>query len=154
KNVRARATLQTERRQMPGPAKGRATQSSELGFARGARRGIANGWLAALILVIASISSGRAFAEPLPGGRSWNAASGAARRSRQVPGADERLFLRVYNYVPIDPVILQRSEEIAAAIFEDSGVGISWVECTPRQGGLLPRPVCPSDMGTTDLVLR
>jgi len=74
--------------------------------------------------------------------------------SGRTPSAVEKLTLRIYNYVPVDPVILQRSEDITAAIFEDSGIEISWMECTPLQGELLPQPVCPSDMGAGDLVLK
>ncbi|PYT76176.1 MAG: hypothetical protein DMG40_26810 [Acidobacteria bacterium] len=108
----------------------------------------------ALILVMASIPPVRALAEPSPGGRPRSAAFRGALGSRQISGADVKLTLRIYNYVPIDPVTLLRAEKITATIFEDAGIETVWMDCTPLPGQLRPDPVCPSDMGASDLVLR
>jgi hypothetical protein len=66
----------------------------------------------------------------------------------------EKLTLRVYNYAQIDPVSLARSERVTAAILENVGVEIVWVECPLSPAQFRAYPACHSDMGTTDLVLR
>jgi hypothetical protein len=65
-----------------------------------------------------------------------------------------KVTLRVYDYVPIDRVLLERAEKVTNEIFKESGVEISWMDCTPLRGESLPYPTCPSGMGASDLVLR
>jgi hypothetical protein len=93
-------------------------------------------------------------AEPKPGGRARSTAAQAALGGRPTPSPDVKLTLRVYNYVPIDRVTLSRAEKVTEAIFKESGIEIVWMDCTPLRGEFLPYPACPSDMGTSDLVLR
>lgn len=93
------------------------------------------------ILAIGSTLLVRAFAQPAVG-------------RRQVTSQDAKLTLRVYNYAQVDPVALARAEKITNAIFEESGIGILWMDCTPLRGEFLPDPACPSDMRASDLVLR
>ena len=64
------------------------------------------------------------------------------------------LTLRVYNYVPIDQVLLARAEKVTQAILEETGIEIAWMHCTPLHGEFLLHGTCPSDMGASDLVLR
>lgn len=116
---------------------------------------------AALILVIASIlpvGVSGASAEPSPAAQDRGTESPSDYRTalgRPVIAGDEvKLTLRVYNYVPIDPVLLARAEKVADAIFEESGIGVVWMDCTPLRGEFLPRETCPSGMKPSDLVLR
>jgi hypothetical protein len=132
--------LETERQQRAGFARRQGGQNWRL--------------VAASILVIASIPPARTFAEPKPGGRARSTAARAALGGRPTPSPDVKLTLRVYNYVPVDRVTLSRAEKVAEAIFRESGIEIVWMDCTPVHGELLPYPGCPSDMGTSDLVVR
>lgn len=117
---------------------------------------------AVLISVIVSIlpvgvsgASGlRASDESSRGGRARGDAGRTASGRRFIPGHYVKLTLRVYDYVPIDPELLARAEKVTDAIFEESGIGIVWMDCTPLRGEFLPRETCPSDMGASDLVLR
>lgn len=113
--------------------------------------------VAASILVIASIlqvmASG-ASAKPSPGGRARGTTARTERGRRLIPSQEVKLTLRVYDYVPIDPVLLVRAEKVTDAIFEEVGVEITWMGCTPLRGEFLPRETCPSNMGASDLVLR
>lgn len=119
------------------------------------RQGGRNWWLvAASILVMASIPTARAIAGPMPGGRARSTVARASLGGRPIPSPDVKLTLRVYNYVPIDRVTLSRAEKVTDAILKDAGIEIIWMDCTPLQGQLLPCPACPSDMGTSDLVVR
>jgi len=122
------------------------------------RSGSGNWWrLAASILVIASILPGNtlgAWAEPSPGGQIHGTAGRTVAGRRLIPSHDVKLTLRVYNYVPIDPVLLARAEQVTNAIFEETGMEIVWMDCTPLRGEFLPHETCPSDMGASDLVLR
>lgn len=130
--------MEGARQQRLGPASGLGSRNCRL--------------VAALILVVASVLPVRALAEPSPSGRARGTAARAGRRP--IPSQGVRLTLRVYNYVPADPQVLARAEKVANAIFEELGIEISWMDCTPLRGELLPDPTCPSDMGAGDLVLR
>lgn len=124
-----------------------------LGSASG--KGFRNRWLAAaFILVMALVPSARVFARPLPEGQHRGVDSRTAFGTRQVPSHDVKLTLRVYDYVPIDRALLERAEKVTDAIFEEAGVEITWMDCTPLPKEFLPRETCPSDMGASDLVLR
>lgn len=118
-------------------------QQRRLGSTIGSKRGQAcrNRWLVVAILAIGSTLPVRAFAQPALG-------------TRQVASQDAKLTLRVYNYAQVDPAVLARAEKITNAIFEESGIGILWMDCTPLRGEFLPDPARPSDMGPSDLVLR
>ena len=132
--------MESERQQRLGSAGGQCSR---------------NWWLvAASILMIASIPSVRALAGPLPGGRARGMAPRTALGRRLSASQDVKLTLRVYDYVPMDPEVLARAEKITEAIFEESGIGIIWMDCTPLRGEFLPSAACPSDMGASDLVLR
>lgn len=115
-----------------------------------------NWWLAAAaaFLVMASILPARASGEPLLGGQSRGMAGRTTLKERLAAGQGVRLTLRVYDYVPVDPEVLARAEKVTEAIFEESGIGIIWMDCSAVRGKLLPEPTCPSDMGPSDLVLR
>jgi hypothetical protein len=132
--------LETERQQRAGSA----------------RRQGARNWrvVAASILVIASFRPAGAFAEPVPGGRARSTVGRVAPGRRLTISPDVKLTLRVYNYVPLDRMTLSRAEKVTETIFRDSGIEIVWMDCTPVQGRLVPYPACPSDMGTSDLVVR
>lgn len=105
-------------------------------------------------MAIASILPVRISAKPLPGGQARRIATRSAHGGQVIPDQGAKLTLRVYDYVPVDPKVLARAEEITEAIFEDSDIGITWMDCTPPRGKFLPRETCPSDMGASDLVLR
>lgn len=132
--------MEGERLQRSGSAGGRAFRNFLL--------------VAASILVIASILPVKASAEPSPGTAPGGAARRTARGSRLIPSQEVKLTLRVYDYVPIDPVLLVRAEKVTDAIFEEVGVEITWMDCTPLRGEFLRRETCPSDTGASDLVLR
>ena len=108
---------------------------------------------AASMLVIVSILSVKAFARPMGGDRSAGTAR-ATLRSHPDGSSNVRLTIRVYNYARIDSVSLAGSEKVTAAIFEEAGIAIIWVDCALSQGQFLAYPACQSDMGTTDLILR
>lgn len=113
-----------------------------------------NGWLVAAILVIGSVLPVKALAQGGPSDRAGGVGERAAFGRRQVASQDAKLTLRIYNYAQVYPGVLASAEKITDAIFEESGVGITWMECTPVRGEFLPDPTCPSDMGASDLVLR
>lgn len=122
------------------------------GSARGQR---SRNWrLAALILVIALVPSASVFGRPLPEGRHRGMGSRPALSARLVPGQSVKLTLRVYDYVAVDPEVLARAQRITEAIFEETGIEITWMDCTPLRGEFRPHETCPSDMGASDLVLR
>lgn len=110
--------------------------------------------VAVLILAVASILPARALAEPSPGGQARGMAAPRAHGGRMIQSQGAKLTIRVYDYVPVDPEVLARAEKVADAIFEDSGIEIIWMDCTPLGSDSLPYPQCPSDMGASDLVLR
>ena len=118
-------------------------------------KGCRNRWLAsAFILVMALVPSARVSARPLPEGQHRGVDSRTAPGTRQVPSHGVKLTLRVYDYVPIDRLLLERAEKVTDAIFEGAGVEITWMDCTPLREEFLPPETCPSDMGASDLVLR
>lgn len=129
--------MESERQQGSGCAKGLGCRNWRVG--------------AASVLVIASILPIRGLAEPAPRGQARVTGARKAVGGLLTPS---QLTLRVYNYVPVDPEVLARAEKITETIFEESGIGIVWMDCTPLRGKFLPRETCPSDMGATDLVLR
>lgn len=119
--------------------------------------------VAALILVMAAIMPVRASAasgasgapgEPSPSGRARSTAGRTGAERHLIPGQATKLTIRVYDYVPISPELLARAEKVTDAIFEESEIEITWMDCTPLRRDLLPRETCPSDMGPSDLVLR
>jgi hypothetical protein len=141
----------THKRAVEGDLEIKRQQRS--GSARGQRP--RNWWLlAASISAIASILSFRASAAPLLGGQARNMAVRTASGKRLILSPDAKLVLRVYNYVPVEPEVLTPAEKIAEAIFEETGIEINWMDCTPLRGGFGPSPACPSEMGSNDLVLR
>lgn len=105
-------------------------------------------------LVMALIPLARVFAEPAPDGRATRVAARKAFGGGVLPSQHARLTLRVYNYASVDPAVLEHAEKVADAIFEESGIEILWMDCTPLRGEFLPHETCPSDMGASDLVLR
>ena len=125
------------------------------GFARGQRW---RNWrlVAALILVMAPILPKRAFGWPSPSGEHC----GTGSRCRDMLGKrvnasrGVKLTLRVYNYVPVDPDVLDRAEKVAGAIFEKTGIEVASMDCTPLHGDFGPYSACSSEMGASDLVLR
>ena len=110
--------------------------------------------VAASVLVLASILAVRASAQGLSGGQARGMAERSAHGGQVAPSQDIKLTLRVYNYVRVDPGVLARAEKVADAIFEETGVEITWMDCTPLRGEFLPYNTCPSEMGASDLVLR
>ena len=140
----------THRRAAEGDLK--SERSQRLGSAGG--QGSRSWWLVASILVIVLIPPVRVLAKPLLGGPARGVAARGAPGRGLIASADAKVNLRIYNYVPIDAVLLARAEKITAAIFEDSGIGVVWMDCTPLRGELLSYPACPPDMGASDLVLR
>jgi hypothetical protein len=116
--------------------------------------------VAALILAMGSILSVRvsgasgSSGEPSPGGQGRGTAGGTGLGRRLISNPEVKLTLRVYDYVPIDPVLLARAERVTDAIFAESGIRIVWMDCTPLRGEFVPRETCPSDMEASDLVLR
>jgi hypothetical protein len=93
-------------------------------------------------------------AQPPPGNPVPGTAAAQTRVSRPSPVPDAKLTLRVYNYAQIDPVLLAHSEKVAAAIFENVGIEVVWVDCPLSPALFRAYPACQLDMGTTDLVLR
>lgn len=110
--------------------------------------------MAVSILGICSILPVKVSAKPSPGGQARRVATRSAHGGQVIPNQGAKLTLRIYDYVPISRELLERAEKVADAIFEESGVEIKWMNCTPIRGDLLPEPTCPSDMGASDLVLR
>lgn len=114
--------------------------------------------MAASILLMASILPVRAFAWPSPGGQHRGAEPGPVSRTALgrsvVPSWGARLTLRVYDYVPVEREVLVHAEKITDAIFEQTGIAIAWMDCTPLRGDWGPSPACPSEMGASDLVVR
>lgn len=110
--------------------------------------------LAASILAIVSILPVGASAEPTAGGSKRGVTARKTVRGRLNRSQGARLTLRVYDYASIDPVLLERAKKVTEAIFEESGIGITWMDCTPLRGKLISPETCPLDMGTSDLVLR
>jgi hypothetical protein len=105
--------------------------------------------------MIGSIPSVRpAFAQQLLGSNVPRTAVRATTMSHPDQSPDAKLTLRVYNYAKIDPASLAQSEKVAAAIFENVGVEILWVDCPLSQAKFRAYPACQSDMGTNDLVVR
>jgi len=98
-----------------------------------------------------AILPARAFARHSPGRGGRGEAERAAVGGRQVPSPYAKLALRVYNYAQVDRAVLSRAEKVADTVFEESGIGIVWMDCTPLRGA---NPACPSDMRASDLVLR
>lgn len=115
----------------------------------------ASRWLAVLLVVGLILPMG-AFAQAVSSGMARSMAERAGPGKSQVPNPDAKLTLRVYNYASVDAEVLARAEGITQAIFEESGIGIVWMDCTPARERLLSvsGPACPSDMGASDLVLR
>lgn len=104
--------------------------------------------------MIALVPFASVFGRPLPEGRHGGMGSRTALGRRLVPGQGVKLTLRVYDYVPVDPEELALAERIADAIFEETGIEITWMDCTPLRGEFYPHGTCPSEMGASDLVLR
>lgn len=118
-------------------------------------QGSRNRWrVGALILVMASILPGRAFPQHASVSPPQDAGGRTALGKRVIPSQGVKLTLRVYDYVAIHPELLARAEKVTDAIFEESGIEIVWMDCTPLRGESLPRETCPSDMGASDVVLR
>lgn len=112
-------------------------------------------WLAAaFILVIALVRSASVFGQPLPEGRHRGMGYRTALGTRLVRGQGVKLTLRVYDYVPVGPEVLARAARVSDAIFEETGIEITWMDCTPLRGEFLPHETCRSDMEASDLVLR
>ena len=110
--------------------------------------------MGASVLAIGSILPTRAFGQSAAGGRGRGRVELAGIGRRLPASAEAKLTLRVYNYASVDPEVLARAEKITEAIFEESGVGVSWMDCTPVRVETLPESACPSDAGASDLVLR
>lgn len=90
----------------------------------------------------------------MPGGQARRIATRSAHGGQVIPNQSAKLTLRIYDYVPVDPEVQARAEKVVDAIFEEAGIEIMWMDCTPLRGEVLPRETCPSDMGASDLVLR
>ena len=152
--------MQTGQPQRQGPAKPRASARLAIWGPEGPSSPVRSGkpltnrrLAAASMLVLVSILSVKAYARPMGGARSPSTAP-ATLRSHAAPSSDVKLIIRVYNYARIDSVSLAGSEKVAAAIFEEPGIAIIWVDCALSQKQSLAYPACQSDMGTTDLILR
>lgn len=133
--------MERERRQRLGSTRGRRSRGCRV--------------VAALILVMALIRSASSFGKPSSGHQARDVVARTAHGGRLIRGPGAKLTLRVYDYVPVDPVMLGRAEKVTNAIFEESGIGITWMDCTPLRGDSPPpHPVCPSNMGASDFVVR
>lgn len=114
--------------------------------------------MAASVLMLASVLPVRTFAWRSPGGQHRGSEFRPVYRTAfgrsVVPSWGARLTLRVYDYVPLAPEVLVHAEKITGAIFEETGIEIAWMDCTPLRGDLGPYPACPSEMGASDLVVR
>jgi hypothetical protein len=106
------------------------------------------------ILLIGSILSVRPAFTQLPGNPLPLTTARATITSDSAPSPNAQLILRVYNYARIDPVSLASSEKVAAAVFQNVGVAIVWVDCPLSQVQSARYPACQEGMGTTDLVLK
>ncbi len=65
-----------------------------------------------------------------------------------------KLTLRVYDYAGVDEASLTSSEKVADAIFQNVGIEATWVDCPTSKRKSEAYPLCDSEMGTADLVLR
>ena len=110
-------------------------------------------WILVIGTTLPVMASG-ASAKPSPDGRLRGTTARTPLGRRLIPSKEVKLTLRVYDYVPIDPALLARAEKVTDTIFEEAGVEITWMDCTPLRGEFLPHETCPSDMGASDLVLR
>ena len=118
--------------------------------------GIFRLWVCALSVVLVELSL---CASP-PLARAWQLAGvqGAppapAPMVASTPGSPLRMTLRVYDYAHLDPVMLTRAREIAAAIFKESGVEAAWVDCPISAAEFGKYPACHHRTETTHFVLR
>ena len=78
----------------------------------------------------------------------------ALPKSAKNPSQEAKLIFRVYNYAGLDAASLLRSEKVAAAIFEQIGIGVTWVDCPTSLPNAATYKACDSPMEATDLVLR
>jgi hypothetical protein len=107
------------------------------------------------MLMIGSIPSARtAFARQSPDSLVPRMVVRATTNSLPDRKPDEKVTLHVYNYARIDHALLARSEQVTAAIFENVGVEIVWVDGPLSQAQSWACPACQSDMGTTDFVVK
>lgn len=62
--------------------------------------------------------------------------------------AEPGLTVPVYNYSPASAVEIRRAEQEAAAVFQRSGIEVSWVNC-PIDG-----PACGTESKSAEVILR
>lgn len=75
-------------------------------------------------------------------------------KSAKSPSQEAKLIFRVYNYAGLDSASLLRSEKVAAGIFEQVGIGVTWVDCPTSLRNAATYKACDSPMEAADLVLR
>jgi hypothetical protein len=97
-----------------------------------------------------------ALAQPthLPGGKAPCAKARVTAPCDDAQSPTAKLTLRVYNYAHVDPASLDRSKKVAAAIFENQGVEIAWMDCALSTEQVSAYPACQAEMGAADLVVR
>jgi hypothetical protein len=70
------------------------------------------------------------------------------------PGSPLRMTLRVYDYAHLDATMLTRAREVATAIFKESGVETTWVDCPISAAEFGEYPACHARTEATHFVLR
>ncbi len=107
-----------------------------------------------LILAAGSIQIARPAVRQRTEGRNLARTTASVGTIVNLTGRNASLTVRVYDYAGVNPASLAQSEKVAAEIFQNLGIDLTWVDCPLSKAQFLTYPACQSRMGTTDLVLR
>ena len=78
----------------------------------------------------------------------------AGGETRQPDETDLRVTVRVYNYARVSPADMATAERVAARIFRQTGVELSWVDCPRTRQEAQQNPACQSSHTPTEILLR
>jgi hypothetical protein len=63
--------------------------------------------------------------------------------AKSLPQESPSVAISVFNEAGISPTILKQAEEVASRVFEESGIHVEWVNCSPAEEALGHEAACP-----------
>lgn len=79
-------------------------------------------------------------------------AAGCCCSSSPLAAAETRIAIRVINSAGIDPETLDQAKASAAAILNEAGIEVRWLDCTRHEAEPLP-PACRTSRGPAEFTL-
>ncbi len=78
----------------------------------------------------------------------------AESKGREMAEPERNIRVRLYNYAKAPETAIQKGAKTATAIFQQAGITVDWVDCTPDIHGFMAEPACQKRSRATELEVK